>query len=137
MLPDGVWQGIWEWYSTQTFRLARELTATSRAALQQAIQEFADRPMTVGELRETVAHVFGEDRAARIATTEVTRAYTAAGNAAADELRAAGFEINDVWYTTGSPCSLCDHEGEKRGEGWSEDPPLHPNCLCRVEHEIA
>lgn len=105
------------------------------------IQEFMDRPMTMGELTNAVAKILGlaADQANEIAVTELTRAYAMKSKAEADEVRASGFEVLDIWRTTNDElvCELCDHEGKVRGDGWNECPPVHPGCRCSVEHEAA
>jgi hypothetical protein len=104
-----------------------------------AIREFFARPMTMGELQELVADIFGPDRAEEIAVTEVTRASAMKRKAEADELRAAGFEIIEIWHTCNDSlvCADCQHEGKARGDGWDEYPPVHAGCRCSVAHQIA
>lgn len=120
------------------------LDATSSQAVQTAISAFVETPgMTIGNVVEQLTPEFGEDRAWRIATTEITRAY-AEGNQLAGEDMAEqwpGVEVTKTWFTNNDDlvCPLCgplnevaigiDESWEVDGEEY-ENPPLHPNCRC-------
>lgn len=136
---------VLEWATRYTFRLVGEINQATRDGLAEAIEEFAVtppdvEPWTMGDLRERVATIFSPDRAQRIAVTETTRAYAEGGRIAADEVRASGLEIKDIFETEndGLVCEIC---GPLDGQDITQDPhlapPLHPNCRCRVRHEVA
>jgi hypothetical protein len=135
----GIWDRILEWVMEYTFdEFVPALNENTRQMLSRAIQEYVSNPQSIGDLRDALAPIFGADRAMVIAVTETTRAYAQGGAKAADELRESGLDIVDIWHTANDDlvCDLCDHEGEARGEGWTEDPPAHPNCRCRVGHQV-
>lgn len=98
-----------------------------RERLAALIQEFFARPMTMGDLTNAVAEIFGADRAEEIAVTEVTRACAMKSKAEADDLRSRGFEIIDIWRTCNDSlvCADCQHEVKARGDGWDE----YPRCI--------
>jgi len=110
-----------------------------RERLAALIQEFFARPMTMGELTNAAAEIFGPDRAEEIAVTEVTRARAMKSKAEAEGFRSRGWEINEIWHTCNDHlvCAGCQHEGKARGDGWDEYPPVHPGCRCSVRIEIA
>lgn len=137
-LPDDLWERIWEWYSRQTFRFAQEINATTRQAIEDAINEFAGQPMTMGQLRERLAETFGEARAQRIAVTEVTRAYAQGTKIAADALREKGWELHDIWHTNRDSlvCEICGPMDGRDVTGTGDYPPAHPNCRCWITTEV-
>lgn len=120
------------------------LDATSSQAVQTAIGAFVETPgMTIGNVVEQLTPEFGEDRAWRIATTEITRAY-AEGNQLAGEDMAEqwpGVEVIKEWYTNNDDlvCPICGVLNEQEvgiNEAFDADgeeidnPPAHPNCRC-------
>jgi len=115
------------------------MTKRDEVRLDKAIRAFFSGGQTMGDLTKAVADIFGPEKAQEIAVTETTRAYSEAGRAAADRLRDEGFEILEIWNTTNDElvCELCDLNGVKRGEGWTDYPPVHPGCRCSVGTEIA
>jgi len=135
----GLFDRIWVWATKYTYELVGGINGNTRKRLATAIADFVSATETMGTLREAVADIFTPERAQLIAVTEVTRAYSAGGEAAADELRATGLEIIERWNTLndGSVCSEC---ASKNGETIGPDgdrPPLHPGCRCGTSREIA
>ena len=136
---DPLFDKVVSWAKSYAFELVTNINVETRKGIAAAIEEFATTPETMGELREKVASLFSPERANRIAVTEVTRAYTEGGRIEADELRETGLQLIDIWRTENDSlvCEDCDHEGEAYGEGWTEYPPVHPNCRCSIERELA
>ena len=138
----GLFERVEEWARSYAYELIGGINEHTRVRLAAALQIFISTPEPREDLIGRVAGIFGPERAEVIAVTETTRAYAQGGRMAADELRAAGFEILDIWRTANDElsrdCELCGPlEGKVRGDGWTEDPPAHPNCRCGVAHEIA
>lgn len=136
----GLFDRVVSWAKSYTYELVAGITKTTREKLAAAIARFAEEPQTMGTLRQSVAHIFSPERANLIAVTEVTRAYTGGGEAAADELRDAGFEIIERWHTKNDSlvCSDCRAKnGDDITMFGSQRPPLHPGCRCRVTREVA
>lgn len=121
------------------YDLVKDLTATARETLQTVISEFAATPgMTLGDVIDRLP--FSEQRAALIATTEITRAY-ATGQAAAGAALAEQYpdvRVVKEWFTNVDDrvCPVCGplhgeevDEGELFG-GEFDGPPAHPGCRC-------
>ena len=136
----GLFDKVVAWAKSYTYDLVGGITETTRELLSEAIAKFTAEPETMGTLRQAVANIFSPERANLIAVTEVTRAYSAGGSAAAEELREAGFEIIERWHTKGDSL-VCDDCRSRNGQDISKhgnvQPPLHPGCRCGVSREIA
>jgi SPP1 gp7 family putative phage head morphogenesis protein len=111
----------------------KDITDTTRKQTQDALVEWIQSGQSLDALESTLAGVYGESRAARIAATEVTRAFSM-GNEAAWE--STGFVTEVEWMTAQDElvCPICrDHEGEHFGvEDTDAYPPnaSHPGCRC-------
>ena len=111
----------------------RDITANTRKQTQAAMVEWLQSGQSLDVLEATMAGIFGAARAARIAATEVTRAFSM-GNMAAWE--STDFVTTVEWMTAADElvCPICsDHEGEHFGvEDVDAYPPnsSHPNCRC-------
>jgi SPP1 gp7 family putative phage head morphogenesis protein len=107
---------------------------------------------TLGDAIDRLGAAFDEARAMTIATTEITQAYAAGQEDAADELYEAYPELNIVktWYTVSDEitCPICGplHGMTiERNEPYGYDvfdnelmsPPAHPNCRCDITYEVA
>jgi hypothetical protein len=126
-----------------TFELVKGLTETSRDALRDVISAFVETPgMTIGDVIERLP--FDEQRAALIATTEITRAYATGQAAAGDAMKEQFPDVRVVktWFTNNDDrvCPIC---GPLNGEEVDEDedfggefdgPPGHPGCRCWVSY---
>ena len=75
-------------------------------------------------------------RAEVIATTEVTRAYSAATNETQALLNETGLQMERVWNTQNDElvCPICGPLNQQPESVWAgefpEGPPAHPNCRC-------
>lgn len=83
--------------------------------------------------------ITGEARARMIARTETTRAKAEASEELANAMRSQGYQLVEVWHTSQNTnvCPECQAlEGTVRGSGWTDYPPLHPNCDCEIFVEM-
>ncbi len=136
-----------EWAREYVYDLIKDIDKTSREALQSVITQFVETPgMTLGDAMDLLP--YDEERAQRIAVTEITRSYSKATQLASEDLKK---EFPDVrvftrWYTNNDElvCELCGPlEGVEVVEGETfyepsppyEDgyPPRHVNCRCWVD----
>lgn len=117
----------------------RNITETTRKQTQATISAWIRSGASLDVLESQLAGIFGEARAARIAATEVTRAF-AQGNMAAWE--STGFVRSGVWMTSNDErvCPICsDHAGEHVGIGDIDAAPpnaSHPGCRCWLQPEV-
>lgn len=140
----GIEAGMWElannaaaqWAVRYGYELVRGLLATTRDWLQLQVAEYVRNSETIGQLiaRIREGSGFGEDRARRIAVTEVTRAF-ARGNM--ESWRASGVIEGKEWRTNNDElvCPVCGPlSGRVVGldelfPGDIDGPPAHPNCV--------
>jgi 2'-5' RNA ligase len=126
---NAVNQNILDYTSTYMDSWWKDLEASTRDGLRDAISQHISEGTTVQELSDSIAQYFGETRADRIAATEVTRLYAEGNRLAYAEAGVDGVE----WQTVGD--SLVDEDcADLEGVRWAvgeedELPPLHVNCL--------
>lgn len=128
-----------QWARQYTYDLVRGINQNTRAALQQKVASYFEDGLTIGDLRETIAPLFGSVRAEIIATTEVTRAAVNGELEIARGLREQGIQMIEVWNTRKDEivCPICaPRNGKRRGDGWDVPPPGHPRCRCWLAHEF-
>ena len=125
------------------YSLVKDLTETARQTLQDVISEFVATPgMTLGDVIDRLP--FSEQRAALIATTEITRAYATGQAAAGAALKEQYPDVRVVktWWTNNDDrvCPICGPlNGQEVDEGDLFDsefdgPPAHPGCRCWVSY---
>jgi len=129
-----------DWARIHAGELIEDLTRHTRDLLQRVIPEFIETPgMTVGDLRRELEPAFGEVRAERIATTEVTRAFAEGTQIIQQQLATGGVQMEQVWHTSmdDKVCDLCgplDGQPEslwaEKSPGTDGPPPRHVNCRC-------
>ncbi len=126
-----------------TFDLIKGLTDTSRDVLRDVIAEFVETPgMTLADVIERLP--FDEQRAALVATTEITRAYATGQAAAGDALKEQFPDVRVIktWFTDNDDrvCPICgplndvEVEGDELFGGEFDGPPAHPGCRCWVSY---
>lgn len=143
-LPIGVdWalvnQGAVDWAQTYTFDLVRGINRTSRNALQRSVSAYFDQGLTIGDLQQRIGRIYSPVRAEAIAITEVTRASVQGEMAIAGELSRQGVDMIAIFETSDDEivCPICAPlDGKKRGDGWTDPPPLHVRCRCWVNHVL-
>jgi HK97 family phage portal protein len=100
-----------------------------------------DPSLSAAEITAALYPTFSPYRAAMTAVTEVTRAKAAATNGAYDILTEYGENPVRRWSTRVDErvCPICgplDNKKEKIYiKQFSEGPPAHPNCRCRIGFE--
>jgi SPP1 gp7 family putative phage head morphogenesis protein len=140
----------WNLVNDRAVRQAREYAGTlitqiddhTLDATRQAIASWAESGAPLPDLIEQLTPLFGEERAGRIATTEVTRSFADANRAAYEE---SGIVQQMEWRTAVDEkvCPICGPLHEERrdlDESFGEDvfgeemlnPPAHPNCRCWI-----
>jgi hypothetical protein len=125
-----------EWAHKYTFELVKGIDRTTRRLISNATRQFMETPgMTVGQLTDALAPAFGDVRAAQIAVTEVTRAYSQGTEVYQGMLKEAGIDMARVWNTSGDEVTcefICVPLDGKTEDLWGEydGPPAHVNCRC-------
>ena len=134
-------QGAIQWSSQYSFDLIADLTATTRAAVRNAVGSFFEDQLTMGDLRNMLSQTFGPVRADMIASTEVTRAAVQGELAFVAELRKEGVELVARWQTNvdESVCPICLPLNETLTwvAKFPSGPPAHVRCRCWINHEFA
>lgn len=132
------------WARTYGYELIKGINETTKQALQSAISSFVETPGFT--IRDTMNMLpFNEDRAAMIATTEITNVYSQANQMAGEELAKEYPDVKVVktFYTNNDDrvCFLC---GPLDGQTVDIDksfihpetkaefmnPAIHPRCRC-------
>ena len=140
------------WAENYTFDLVKGIDATSRDRLQTVISGFFENQMDIGELRDELEPIFGAERAAMIATTEVTNAANW-GEWDTIQWIEANSSINMIatWNTDEDEhvCDICGAlDGQpEAGRDESDEPyweldgeqydigAAHTRCRCRKSYE--
>lgn len=144
-----------EWASRYSYELVGGITETTRARLAAAVTEWVNNGEPLPSLIREVAPIFGRDRAAMIAATEVTRAYA---EGTVTGYQASGVVERLVWRTAMDErvCPVCGALHNKtvgisaRFDGalppdvrerfpniTFQRPPAHPNCRCWIVAEVS
>jgi len=127
------------WAREYAFDLVRGLTGTTRDQLREATAAFVQTPgLTIGDIEQLIEPTFGPVRAELIATTEVTRAYSAATNELQELMRRTTPELETVrvWNTMQDElvCPACGPLEGAPESVWigqfPDGPPAHPRCRC-------
>lgn len=132
---DAILNAAQGWSSQYSFDLVRGINDTSRAALQDLLQDFYSGSIDFDTLEAMLSSRYGATRAASIATTEVTRAWEQGVDMYQTELEGLGLDVDRIWHCEPDACPLCSpYDGVLESEGWDDgEPPLHPNCACLTE----
>ncbi len=136
-----------EWARKYAYDFIKGIDDTTRQVLQQAITSFVETPgFTIGDIMDMLP--FDEQRALRVAVTEVTRTYAQGQQMAGEQLQAEFPDVKIVkrWYTNNDDrvCELCgplDGTEVELDENFYEpdnsyqdgNPPLHVNCRCWID----
>ena len=157
MLPEGLrvlvdwdWfnQSAVDWLNTWGTSTLVDISATTERNITKIIGNWIQSGRNIEVLKKQLAPWVGKERAGRIATTEVTRAY-AEGNVKA--WRATGYIGMKRWMTAVDErvCPICaplhgmavglDENGfttESFGMGLYA-PPAHPGCRCWLQPVVS
>jgi len=140
-----------EWADNYVFDLIKDINKVSAEQLdnmQDIFNEFVETPgTTIGDVMDQLT-MFSEDRAQRIAVTEITRTYAKAHQIAGDEMKKEfpDVKVIKIWYTNNDDL-VCEFCGPLNGtevevnenfydiEDAYQDgnPPQHVNCRCWME----
>lgn len=128
-----------------TYAGVYNLQSTTLAAFRREVGRYIADGRTMGQLREALAVLFGEERANRIAVTEVTRTFME-GNIAS--WRESGVTEGKRWNTNRDEivCPICRPLNDRvvaldatfNASGLRVmGPPAHPNCRCWVSPVVS
>jgi HK97 family phage portal protein len=124
-----------QWAAQYAGQLISRIDHTTQQYVARKVRQYIETSgMTIGDLTDSLAPQFGPVRAEMIAVTEVTSAYSAGHNIAADRARQAGMVLEDIWHTNRDElvCPVCaPNDGKRKSEGWTvADVPAHIRCRC-------
>lgn len=132
---DDINRAAQAWARDYSFGVVRGINETTRQAISSVVQQYASTPgMTVDDVARLLEPTFGKRRAANIATTEITRAYSQAAQIAQQQMAAHGLQTVLQWVTWRDDrvCPICaplhgrtDYQSE-----FPYGPPAHVNCRC-------
>ena len=91
------------------------------------------------EFIEAMSSVMSPERARMIARTEATRARNQGTKELAEVMQSQGMNVLEIWMIAQNTnvCGDCESlNGKIKGNGWTDYPPLHPNCDCDVFLEV-
>jgi SPP1 gp7 family putative phage head morphogenesis protein len=122
------------WADQYSGQLIQGISQTTERGVQQAVARFIDNGEPLEALIQDLTPFFGRKRAARIAATEVTRAYQ---HGSEDGWRQSGVVAQMEWQTVNDEkvCPQCGPmQGARAQLGGTFDesppPPLHVSCRC-------
>lgn len=129
------------WVREYGGQLIKDITETSRTAVNDAVGDYFEDQLTLGELTGRLERIFGPVRAETIAATEVTRAAVEGERETVYELEKYGIKFDQIWQTENDElvCPICGPLHNKaEGDGWTkaDGPPAHPQCRCWTNHEV-
>lgn len=130
-------QGL-DYADRRAMTVAPQYAANSRQALNTAATRWQESPPTEADLQADLSTIFGPTRAARVATTETTRAQTAGGETATGQTT--GLSERDLWITRrdGRVCPVCAPLHRQPRSVWQRQFPagpgddVHPFCRCFI-----
>ena len=127
-----------KWARIYTYELVKGITNTTQDALREKVAGFFQNQMTLSQLRDSIAPLFGDTRAVSIARTEVTRAAVEGENGVVNLIELeTGLEMEPIFQTSRDDrvCPKCGPLNNKIVA--SEDyPPLHVGCRCGLSHRF-
>lgn len=112
-------QAAADWAKAYVFDLVGGINDTSKAQLADAVSSFFTDQLTMGDLRGLVGDIFDPLRAAKIASTEVTRAANRGEYDTIQEIEAAGVEMVPTWQTSEDEhvCEICSPLDQQPADG--------------------
>lgn len=119
------------WAKSYSYELVRGIDATTQGDLRTELDAWISTGKPYSSLVRRLAPTFGRQRAQKIATTEITRAY-AEGSMAI--YQASGVVTGVEWLTAGpAACKICRPlDGKIFPLAGLTKPPLHPWCVCAL-----
>jgi len=120
------------------------MNATTIKNLQRVAAKLGlDPSLSAAQITSALYPTFSPYRATLTAVTEVTRAKAAATNGAYDLLTEYGRDVVRRWGTRVDErvCPVCGPLDNKKEptyrKQFSDGPPAHPNCRCRIGVEVS
>lgn len=148
-------QAAVDWAKEHGGELVRGITETERIFVGEAVADYFEEGLNIGDLRQRLERVYGPKKAEEIAQTEVTRAAVEGEIEMVEVIqRESGIQMAATWQTNNDDivekCDVCRplngvKEAEKVGGvpyfehpdlGLIGPPPAHPRCRCWVNHEV-
>lgn len=126
---------VYQQYLTDTRYRFKKLTAASRAAIERAVRNWERKQESPEVLYERLRKYFSEDRALRIARTELAAANAARIKMEMRKLHITGWTWRTNPYTKTGVCDECRGREGRTYTTRHRYPPLHPNCGCEAEPE--
>lgn len=123
---------VYDQYVVDTRFRFRRLTDASALAIEKKVRAWIASGGSPDELYERLAQYFSDDRAKRIAMTELT----ALNSARIKSLMRSMGVTEWVWRVNPFSANPCDDCLERDGEVYTTRhhfPPEHPNCRCEAE----
>ena len=130
----------------QGIRASSQIVQTSRDRFTTLADRYAELERRTGSpppehlVQGDLVTVFGPDRAAGIAITEVTAAQSAGSEWAT---RVGGLQSeHDIWFTEmdGRVCEICAPLHSLSRSEWQfrqpSGPPAHPRCRCWIQYDF-
>lgn len=140
--------GVLKWVRQYAGDLVKSLDNATIDLLRQAIASFVEMPgMTIGDIVGMLP--FGDERAWRIAVTEITRAYAHGQQLGAMQLAEEfpGVQVMKQWFTNmdDRTCDLCsplngveveqDEDFYEAEDEYADgNPPRHVSCRCFLDY---
>lgn len=120
-----------EYAKNYRYTWIKDITDTTRELTQKAVADWIQSGAPLDVLEQSIANIFGEARASRIAATEATRIFAEAN---AEVWKSTGF-VNQVRFNTSADDRVCPYCGPLDGQEFDVDdyghkPPIHVNCRC-------
>jgi len=122
---------VQQWAQRYSGELVKGITKTNRQAVGKAIADWQESGQPMADLIDSLTPMFGETRAALIASTEVTRAFHQ-GNLTT--WKDSG--VVEEWkFMTAMDELVCPECGPLSGQTFALNddvnaPPIHPRCRC-------
>lgn len=122
------------WAKKYAGELVSGVTDTSQAQLQTAISNFFEKGQSLGDLRDQIGSIFGPERAAMIATTEITQAAVQGELETINSIEAnSNLKMVATFHTDADEyvCPICT-ELDNQVVTEEDYPPVHPRCRCKL-----
>jgi Phage Mu protein F like protein len=119
--------------------LVKGVSDRTRKMVRDIIADGLDENVGRDQIIENLEPLFSPERSELIATTEITRANSAASLIGYKASEKAGVKLKKRWILAADPCPIC-LENNEAGDIALDDyfpsddlaPPAHPNCRCAV-----
>lgn len=132
-----------DWARAYSYELVKGITDTTTTALQDIISKAIEQAQPLSEIQANIEPLFGADRAATIATTELTRAASESEASVVSQMAEQGVVMRAIWLSRNDEitCPICGDDGlngivadadnqfQSRDGDTYDLPPAHPNCL--------